>query len=191
MIHATTQVRVANLATALDLAKGWADRVVSFADPKTELPNFHTWHHIIRCNDTEVLSDPWAPQRHDIEQALDFCVPLSNILVHCEGGISRSTAFAIGLFARADFSIPDITIPEAVNLVFQQAPRMAPNRLILRHLESILQLDGLFVQQVASAFDRLPKGLWLWCNDCKTHFVDGQNCPGKHFTPTLDEEVYG
>lgn len=178
------KVRVASLATAEELAKDWADRVVSLVGPNVELPNFRTWHHIIRCNDVESVTDMWAPRLDDVRLGFDFCQPADNVLVHCEGGISRSTAFSIGLLVRDGLSIPD-----AVEDVHQQSLRMGPNSLILQHCDVILQLDGLLVSQVNTIVSAYPKDMTLWCAECKVHFLDGQNCPGKHWLPAPNEDV--
>ena len=119
------QVRVASLATAWELAESWADKVVSLVDPNTDLPNFPMPHLVVHMHDTEVITDPWSPKRDDIAQVFNFCQPEDKVVVHCEGGISRSTAMSIGLLVRDDVSIAD-----SVSQVHSQSPRMAPNLLI-------------------------------------------------------------
>lgn len=172
------RVRVASLASAQELAQGWADRVVSLVDAHTELPDFQVPHLVVRMNDTDILTDPLSPKRDDIQRVMDFCQPGDRVVVHCEGGISRSTAIGIGLFVRDGMSVP-----EAVKAVYQQSPNMGPNMLILLHLEDVLQLDRLLVRQVSKVLDGLPRGMWLWCSQCQEHFIDGQNCSGRHWEP--------
>src|SRR5271154_856074 len=87
-----------------------ATTVVSLVDPGTPLPVFgdHVVNHIIRrMNDTEVATDPFSPMMDDVVAVFDFVKHDDNVLVHCEGGISRSTAIAIGLLIRRGTSIVD------------------------------------------------------------------------------------
>jgi predicted protein tyrosine phosphatase len=179
------RLRIGSLWDAEEIAKeGWADKVVSLVAPGVELPKFNVPHHIIRCQDVEGLTDMGAPKYVDIAEALDFCDPDSKLLIHCEGGISRSTGLAVGALVKFG-----LDIPSACDYVHSQRVNMAPNYLILYHCEQYLQLDGLLVQQVQKVVSNYDKGLILWCADCKVHFKDGENCPGKHFIAP-DEDVY-
>lgn len=180
------EVRVASLAQAEEIAKeGWAERVVSLIQPEIKLPDFRTFHDVIWCYDTEGITDIYAPKYHDIAWGLDFSLRYSRMLIHCEGGISRSTAFAIGVLVKFG-----LDIQAACDYVHEQQPNMNPNWLVLSHCERYLQLDGLLVPQVQTIVSKYDKGLVLWCNECKVHFKDGDNCPGKHFMPAPDEDVY-
>ena len=175
------RVRVASLLDAADRAKDWADRVISFVDASTgELPNFGVWHQTIKCEDTQIPTDMWAPQYDDIRLALDFCPTYSNVVVHCMAGISRSTALSIGLLVKDGLSIP-----EAVAAIHQQSPNMSPNSLILQHCERALQLDGLLVKQVQTLVAQLPKEFYLWCADCQHFFLDSEQhpCPSWQHDP--------
>lgn len=173
------QIRVTNLQDAIAQANGWATRVISIVDPKTHLPDFtHVDHLVIRCNDVEVFTDPWAPKLDDVRQALDFVRDTDKVLVHCEGGISRSTAYAIGLLVRSGMKTSD-----AVIHIHDQRPNMWPNKLILSLFDYHLRLGNTLVGQVQDVMNSLPKDMMLWCNECQTHFLDGQghNCVGGHW----------
>lgn len=180
-------IKVCGLSEVEDILRDWKpDRVVSLVDPFLNLPETHTWHDVIWCEDVEVFYDPWAAKYDDISFGLDFCIPYQKILIHCQGGISRSPAFAIGALVKQGMSIQ-----EACDYVHAQRPNMAPNKLILQHCEKYLQLDGLLVNQVQTIVSRYPKGLVLWCDRCQKHFQDGENCPGGHFLEVApDENVY-
>jgi predicted protein tyrosine phosphatase len=169
-----TQVRVSSLARAEELSKDWADRVVSLVAPDTELPKFSTFHLSIPMHDTEVITDMWSPKIQDIQKVLDFCPPHSNIVVHCFAGVSRSSAVGISLLVRDGFSIV-----EAVDQVHVYSPNMAPNKLILRHMDTLLHRQGTLVAGVLTAVSMLPKDLILWCAECNIHFKDedGHDCP--------------
>jgi predicted protein tyrosine phosphatase len=169
-----TQVRVSSLARAEELSKDWADRVVSLVAPDTELPKFSTFHLSIPMHDTEVITDFWSPKLSDIQKVLDFCPPHSNVVCHCYAGLSRSTATSIGLLVRDGASIED-----AVHQVWTQSPNMFPNKLILRHMDSLLHMNGSLVSGVLTAVSMLPKDLILWCAECNLYFkdADGHLCP--------------
>lgn len=171
-------LRVGSLARSEMLAKDWADRVVSLVDLCTELPIFAQANHlIIRMSDTEVFTDPLSPRLEDVKEVFDFCLPHQNILVHCIGGISRSTAMSIGLLVRDGISMVD-----AVKQVHDQSPRLFPNKLILQHIDQLLNMKGKFVADVQAAIAAIPpQPMMLWCDKCKEHFEDGNNCQGKHF----------
>lgn len=170
------RVRVASLPRALSQSQDWADRVVSLVDPNTELPNFHTFNLVVPMHDTEVVSDPWSPKLEDVRQVFDFSLKYLNILVHCQGGISRSTAMAIGLLIRDGVSVVD-----AVTQIHDQSPNMAPNYLILAHVDTLLNLGGTLVPAVKQVMATFPQDMQLWCDQCQIHFTDGDNCPGKHW----------
>lgn len=171
------QVRVSSLAQALSQAQGWADRVVSLVMPDEGLPDFRTWHLKVWMDDTTIPSDFWAPKLDDIKRVFDFCQKYDNVMIHCVGGISRSTAMGIGLLVRDGMPVSDATL-----LVADQRPNLAPNKLILQHIDTHLRLGGTLITQVQSVLDTLPKDLMLWCDKCKIHFVDGNNCPGGHWS---------
>jgi predicted protein tyrosine phosphatase len=172
-----TQVRVSSLALAEELSKDWADRVVSLVAPDTELPKFSTFHLSIPMHDTEVITDFWSPKLSDIQKVLDFCPPHSNVVCHCYAGVSRSSATAIGIMVKNGVSIND-----AVKLAHIDSPNMAPNKLILKHIDVLLGMRGEFVFNVQKSVSLLPKDLILWCDICQVHFVDGNNCPAKHWS---------
>lgn len=169
------EVRVASLAQAEDIAKeGWAERVVSLIQPEIQLPNFRTFHDVIWCRDVESVTDIYAPKYTDIAWALDFSLRYSRMLIHCEGGISRSSAFSLGVLVKFGLSVED-----AVKYVHNQQPNMSPNRLILQHCDIALGMGGRLISEVNEVVSHLPKELWLWCNGCQIHFkdIDGHTCP--------------
>jgi predicted protein tyrosine phosphatase len=169
-------VRVSSLALAEEQAKDWATFVVSLVDPELEeLPNFQAnFTMSIVMRDVEVISDAWSPKFEDIVGVFQLVQPQDHVLVHCHGGISRSTALGIGLL------ISDgVSITNAVHQVHQMRPNLAPNKLILQHIDRHLNLGGTLNKQVQDVLDTLPKDLWLWCHDCQLHFkdADGHDCP--------------
>lgn len=174
------QVRVSSIIRAEELAKDWANFAVSLISPHVrELPKFDkaTTHLSIIMEDTEIISDPWSPKFDDIVALFLMTGNKDHILVHCEGGISRSTAVGVGLLVS-----DGVPVEDAVQEIHNQSPNMGPNRLILSHIDRHLQLGGHLVQQVQDTLNKFPKDLQLWCNDCQVHFTDGENCPGRHWS---------
>jgi predicted protein tyrosine phosphatase len=176
------KIRVASLPQAQSKSKDWADAVVSLIDPDLETLSIfgETDHLVVHMHDTQVITDPWSPKIEDVQQVFDFCQSHQNILVHCHGGISRSTAMSIGLLVRDGVSVVD-----AVNLVHFWSPNMSPNYLILAHVDSILNLSGTLVPAVKQVMATFPQDMMLWCQECQIHFKDedGHYCPGNHWKP--------
>jgi predicted protein tyrosine phosphatase len=169
-------VRVSSLARAEELANDWATRVISLVDAGTELPKFNVPHLVLHMADTEVATDLWAPQQGDIDQAFTFAGKCGSVLVHCEGGISRSPAFGIGLLVSAGLSPSDALIQ-----LHTVRPNIHPNNLILSLCDTHLHMGGALLKEVQQVMSTLPQDLQLWCNDCQTYFKDGNNCPGNHW----------
>jgi predicted protein tyrosine phosphatase len=172
------QVRVAPLALAADRAKDWATKVISLIQEELipELPNFSPVKHLVlRMEDVENDISPDRPKQIHIDTAFDFVSTEDNVLVHCEGGISRSVALAIGLLVQ-----DGKTIEEAVIEVHQWSPNMWPNKLMLDLIGAKIKIAD-FTSKVSKARAVFGTDIWLWCRECQAFFHDGDNCAGKHF----------
>lgn len=174
-------VQVSSIILAPEVAAEWQpDKAIALLDPNTELPDLPVSQYLnIRCLDTESMMDPWAVRRFQVEAIMDFAKSHaydSRILVFCNGGISRSTAAGIGILVSRGTAPEDATLA-----VYKQRPMLAPNKLILKLIDDYLHMGGLLLLKVQETLDTLPKGLYLWCASCKSHFVDGDPnhlCPG-------------
>jgi predicted protein tyrosine phosphatase len=175
-------VRVSNLmCVAADAADWKPDTIVSLIDPDTDLPDFKdivpgVRNLVVHMDDCCLPWEMWSPKVQDVQDVFDFCKQSKHTIVHCHGGVSRSTAAALGLLVR-----DGMAVDAAVNMVVVDSPNMSPNRLILQHIDRILNMNGTFVSDVQSAVSRLDKTLILWCNKCREHFRDGDNCTGRHW----------
>ena len=169
-------IKVSSIFTATQDAKNFATQVVSITNPNGYVPVFDAEHLVVKFYDTDIHTDMFAPQFSDVKKIFDFVRNDANVLVHCDGGISRSTAIGIGLWLRTGK-----TVDEAVNLVFKDRPILSPNMLVVSHIVNLLGLTTNVVNQIKDAVAILPKDLVLWCDACKEHFIDGQNCKGNHF----------
>ena len=111
----------------------------------------------------EPLGDRLAPGRADVERLLAFGRELSDtpeghLLIHCQAGVSRSTASAALILAQAR---PDRPAREALEAVLQIRPRAWPNLLILEFGDELLGRNGEIVAAAAAiyrrALDREPE----------------------------------
>lgn len=139
-------IKVTNRINAKPEAEGWADHVISVVDKGTPCELNHSQH----IEFFEDLIDPLngaSPQKEHVQRILDFAdrnfFNGQNILVHCEGGICRSTAVAILLHCQAGFD-PQ----EAFFRVERQRPQLWPNELIIELGDEILGLDGELIEVV-------------------------------------------
>jgi|ERR1019366_3287034 predicted protein tyrosine phosphatase len=174
-------IRVSNIRRALEIAKEMdAEAIVSIVDPDEQIPIFTNQLHLVRSFiDTEDRIDTFAPKQDDINAIFDFVIKRESqlrTLVCCAGGISRSTATAIGLhIARG------VAVDNAVRLVYADSPNLSPNRLVLRLIDKRLCLKNNLVSAVKDIITTLPQELTLWCHICKSYFTEEQNCKGGHW----------
>jgi predicted protein tyrosine phosphatase len=172
-------IRISNIMSALDVANEInADAIVSIVDHDIKVPDFANRKHlVVNFVDTDVHTDMFAPTMFDIQRIFDFALDRSfrSILVHCEGGISRSIATGIGLNIATG-----ISVESAVAAAHNDSPNMSPNALVLSLIERHLGIKNL-KKDVLDIVSTLPRDLMLWCHLCKVRFKDGDNCPGKHW----------
>lgn len=106
--------------------------------PSTPLQNWRKWIF-------EDVIDPSydrAPTKEQIEQVLEWSAGLPDdavLLVHCEAGISRSTAVALAILVQKHGLDQ---IDRCVDLLFGVRPESAPNPLIAKYADQILNCGG-------------------------------------------------
>ncbi|MGH9920318.1 MAG: dual specificity protein phosphatase family protein [Nitrososphaerales archaeon] len=153
--------------------------MITLLEPKHEVPEFEVPkadHLLIPVDDEERWESRYAPDMGHVRKIFAFVRPGARVLVHCEGGISRSTAVGLGLMV-----FRGMTVDSAMKELLQQRGTVDPNVIFLQLIDTHLQMGGKFYDEVRAAVKNLPKDLILWCNQCQVYFVDGQNCPGKHW----------
>ena len=92
--------------------------------------------HTERFLDIEDLDALYAVRKVHLERVFSFVDELEftePILVHCVQGLSRSTAVALGIIARALYlDGEDVPVPEALEIIFKLRPVAAPNPLVMK-----------------------------------------------------------
>jgi predicted protein tyrosine phosphatase len=105
----------------------------------------------------EPLPDRLAPGRADVERLLSFgreltATPDSHLLIHCQAGVSRSTAAAALILAQAR---PDRPARDVLDAVAQLRPRAWPNLRMLEFGDDLLGRNGEIVAAVAAIYRRV------------------------------------
>jgi predicted protein tyrosine phosphatase len=94
-----------------------------------------------------------VPEREDIRRIIAFAPGLRDaqgtVLVHCEAGISRSSAAVIILAAAL---LGPEREKEALEVALVACPEARPNRLMIRLADEALQLNGILMSLAAARF---------------------------------------
>lgn len=147
-----TKPRFAIAVSSLDklpdaMSKIRATHVASLIDPSQRLPvlGIPPAHHFVRrFEDLEDASHPLAPRLQDVADLLDFGRRLGagdRLVVHCFGGICRSSAAALAILVQA-MGADDDALAAARKRLRQIAPRAIPNMLIAQLADRLLNCGG-------------------------------------------------
>jgi predicted protein tyrosine phosphatase len=103
-----------------------------------------------------------GPQREHVEQVIDFGRQVEHeggrLLVHCEAGISRSSAAALTVFATWLGAGKE---QEAVDRVYGAQPHAWPNSQLVEHADDLLERNGALIAVVDKAIQALDvQELW-------------------------------
>ncbi|MFQ5757505.1 MAG: tyrosine phosphatase family protein [Acidiferrobacterales bacterium] len=97
-----------------------------------------------------------GPQLSDVEQVIDFGKQIQHeggkLLVHCEAGISRSSAAALTVLATWLGTGKE---QEAVDKTYAAQPHAWPNSQLVELADELLGRDGALVAVVAKALEAL------------------------------------
>jgi predicted protein tyrosine phosphatase len=97
-----------------------------------------------------------GPQRWHVEKVIDYARQIQHeggqLLVHCEAGISRSTAAALTVFATW---LGVGREQEAINRVFAARPQAWPNDQFVELADDLLGRDGVLIAVVNKAVEAL------------------------------------
>jgi predicted protein tyrosine phosphatase len=103
-----------------------------------------------------------GPQRWHVEQVIDFGRQVEHeggrLLVHCEAGISRSSAAALTIFATWLGAGKE---QEAVDKTYAAQPHAWPNSQLVEYADDLLERNGALIAIVDKAIQALDaQELW-------------------------------
>lgn len=127
----TSKVEASHILSLLDPG------VRPYLHPKTDLNNWL----LITCCDLLNENQPNSPKREQVQQILDWGKKLpsdATVIVHCEAGISRSTAAALALMAQDT----DNDIDSCIKRLIDIRPTACPNPIIAKYADEILNCNG-------------------------------------------------
>jgi len=141
-------IKISGLYEAKGWYNVWATKTLSVVNPFGWGPDgfkvFGPNQWVVQFDDT--TNGDFAPTTEDIEKILEFgrvVTPSDQILVHCHGGVSRSTATAIVLQVQQG-----ATPEEAIRATGQVRPQMWPNELITDLADPLLNMEGRLAKAV-------------------------------------------
>ena len=122
--------------------------LISIGAPEDELPvGFHNIASKVRLLFGDTLDAETGPQETDVQTLIEIAHNLRSsrgkLLIHCEAGISRSTAAAFILYA---CWLGPGREYEAMDLVFAQRPIAIPNRRMVELADTLLNRDGRLLE---------------------------------------------
>jgi len=121
--------------------------LVSIGHGDDPLPmGYQNIDHKMRLLIADVVTNEGATQ-DDVQRIIQLAKQLEStsgkVLIHCEAGVSRSTAAALIIYA---CWLGQGREREAMERVIAQRPCAIPNRRMVRLADSLLQLGGRLVQ---------------------------------------------
>lgn len=126
----------------VDSAYGFTQSVLNlnpkyWSDPKNWLK--------LNMEDTPIADSADAPTMGEVVKGITFGSEAirsgKNLLVHCQLGLSRSPAMAIGSMIKAG-----ATVEDAYARAIQVRPRIDPNPLIIQYIDENLNLNGELIK---------------------------------------------
>lgn len=148
-IFVTSRVQAGRILSSADCAK--IHCLVSIGDPDAPAPEgFENVTHRLRLlfEDTD---DAAGPRQRDVQRiirlARKFVGKKARILVHCEAGISRSSAAAIIMYAVV---LGPGKEAEAFERVMRQRPIASPNGRMIELADGLLKRDGALIRALAA-----------------------------------------
>jgi predicted protein tyrosine phosphatase len=126
--------------------------LVSIGDSNDSLPQgYENVDHKLRLLIADVVTEEGATEE-DVQRIIKLAELLKSyngkVLIHCEAGVSRSTAAALIIYT---CWLGPGREHEAMERVIAQRPYAIPNRRMVKWADSLLQLEGRLLQ----ARDRL------------------------------------
>ena len=145
-IEVVSRVEAGEILCSADLC-GEITFLVSIGDGDDPLPlGYQNVDHKMRLLIADVVSEEGATE-DDVQRIIELARHLESasgkVLIHCEAGVSRSTAAALIIYT---CWLGPGREREAMERVIAQRPCAIPNRRMVRLADSLLQRDGRLVQ---------------------------------------------
>lgn len=129
--------------------------LVSIGEPHDRLPA--GYYHIrrkLRLLFADVVEEASGPTEEHVASIIRLAETIQpvggKVLIHCEAGISRSTAAALIMYTCWLGAEREL---EAMNNVIQQRPYAMPNRRMVAFADKLLACEGRLIAVVAQHFN--------------------------------------
>jgi predicted protein tyrosine phosphatase len=124
--------------------------LVSIGEPNDDLPSgFDNVARRLRLLFADHVSGAYGPSVEDVRRIIELAESLSSsagrVLIHCEAGISRSSAAAMIMYA---CWLGPGREREALERVLAQRAIARPNRLMIAHADKLLGRGGRLLEVV-------------------------------------------
>jgi predicted protein tyrosine phosphatase len=128
--------------------------LVSIGEAHNELPEgYDNIAHKLRLVFADTNSADYGPSESDvrriIELAESLCSSRGRVLIHCEAGVSRSSAAALIMYAHW---LGPGREREAIGRVLTQRPIAKPNRRMVELADAILHREGQLLEALELAY---------------------------------------
>ena len=97
---------------------------------------------LIHCEDDIDEGTPRGPKMEHVVQLLEWAKQLPDdavVLVHCEAGVSRSTAAALAILVQHHGLDK---LDDCISLLLEVRPQACPNPVITKYADQLLGCDG-------------------------------------------------
>ena len=148
------QIHICSLGIAREIDHSTYDGVITIEDSLVDEPlriNQADCPQLVLCfDDIASPKDDWVlPSKKHVQSALNFADELrgGSLLIHCHAGISRSSAVALAIIAKGLGAGKE---KQAFKELERINPNCAPNALIVRFADEILERGGALYKMAKS-----------------------------------------
>lgn len=130
--------------------------IISIGEPHNDLPRgFENVARRLRRTFADHVDGEYGPTEDDVRSIIELAESLRSsagkVLIHCEAGVSRSSAAALIMYA---YWFGAGREREALERVLAQRPMARPNRLMVSLADQLLGRSGCLIEIVKSYEER-------------------------------------